>query len=378
MKLITWLVNQYYFIRNKYYFYYPKSWAQEDITPQVVSTRFRKLFVDHGVEVTQIPRLFDEITLDDLKTDNSLLKKLTPEVIDKAAKFFNVQSDWLEGLTDVIYEHRSFYKRPELFFQYLSEIKYDEWDFPLRIITTTDGDFDINDPGRQPFTVLFVENVAELGEEDVCRYYLETGWSWQHDSCRIQIKALAMLYWQKKRTPITIYKVPRKIYFQIEELQAIPHRHLTGPLISNPSLEDYVITPEESPVSKESAELPYVIRYIEENELQDLVIHKSTLGSTNIDKDSDTSIRAAKGAAAKHYSAAMLKQRFMDEYARKIKSNLMPARGAAFEFYDSLNEDEELALARSPKDYDKSSPDERRLNGVKTLTTHYREHKHEI
>lgn len=187
-----------------------------------------------------------------------------------------------------------------------------------------------------------------------------------------------MLYWQKKRTPITIYKVPRKIYFQIEELQAIPHRHLTGPLISNPLLEDYVITPEESPVSKESAELPYVIRYIEENELQDLVIHKSTLGSTNIDKDSDTSIRAAKGAAAKHYSAAMLKQRFMDEYARKIKSNLMPARGAAFEFYDSLNEDEELALARSPKDYDKSSPDERRLNGVRTLTTHYREHKHEI
>lgn len=113
MKLITWLVNQYYFIRNKYYFYYPKSWAQEDITPQVVSTRFRKLFVDHGVEVTQIPRLFDEITLDDLKTDNSLLKKLTPELIDKAAKFFNVQSDWLEGLTDVIYEHRSFYKRSE-------------------------------------------------------------------------------------------------------------------------------------------------------------------------------------------------------------------------------------------------------------------------
>jgi hypothetical protein len=54
MKLITWLVNQYYFIRNKYYFYYPKSWAQEDITPQVVSKRFRKLFIDHGVEVTQI------------------------------------------------------------------------------------------------------------------------------------------------------------------------------------------------------------------------------------------------------------------------------------------------------------------------------------
>lgn len=75
-----------------------------------------------------------------------------------------MQSDWLEALTDVIYEHRSFYKRPELFFQYLSQIKYDEWDFPLRIITTTDGDFDINDPGRQPFAVLFVEKVAELGE----------------------------------------------------------------------------------------------------------------------------------------------------------------------------------------------------------------------
>ncbi len=71
--------------------------SNELATPQLVAKRFLQLFVDHGIEVTQIPRVFPEITLDDLKSNNSLLKKLSTECLDKAAEFFKVRVEWLEA-----------------------------------------------------------------------------------------------------------------------------------------------------------------------------------------------------------------------------------------------------------------------------------------
>ena len=60
----------------------PKPKPTEPATPNLVAKRFRQLFVDHGIEETQIPRIFSKITLDDLKSDESLLKKLTSDTIN--------------------------------------------------------------------------------------------------------------------------------------------------------------------------------------------------------------------------------------------------------------------------------------------------------
>lgn len=84
MRLLDRIINKIFFLL--YDLLQPKSKPIEPATPQLVSKRFRQLFKDHGVEETQIPRVFQEITLDDLKSDDSLLKKLTTDFIDEVTK----------------------------------------------------------------------------------------------------------------------------------------------------------------------------------------------------------------------------------------------------------------------------------------------------
>lgn len=352
----------------------PKPKPSEPATPQLVAKRLRQMFVDHGIEVTQIPRVFPEITLDDLKSNNSLLKKLTTEFIDKAAEFFKVRVEWLEGIDDVIYYHQSCYKRPELFFEFINSLKYDKWDFPFRVITP-EKSFDRHNDSRQPFTLLFVEKIGEIGEEDIFRYYLDEGWSWSHYPCRIQLKAIALLYWQKVGHPITLHTVPHDIYFKIEDSRQIPHQYL-GALLSNPSVEDYIMPADNKFVSKESEELPAVLEYIQEHNLAELKIFRSTISPSNTpEKEPSKQARANKGGYAKNQSLATIKELFVQQYGDRILNDEISSRQAAFEFYDSLDEDQEIMLSRSPKDYEKASPDERRMNAMRTLTAHFSKNK---
>jgi hypothetical protein len=353
----------------------PKPKPSESATPNLVAKRFRQLFVDHGIEETQIPRVFSKITLDDLKSDESLLKKLTPDLINEVAELFKVRVEWIEGVDDTIYSLWTCYKQPEKFFKYLKKIKYEEHSFPFRLITTTEK-FDYKDGSYQPFSILFVEKIAELGDEDIHRYQLDTDWNWQHSYCRIQIKAMAMLYWQQERQPITIHKVSKEIYEQIEDLSLIPYHYLRGSLVSEPSLEDYVIEPTESRVSKEAEELPIVLKYIEDNNLSEMKVFRSTINSTcNSNDESPKQAKASKGGSAKHQMLSKIKNEFLQQYADQIAANKISARQAAFDFYDSLDEEQEKMLSRSEKDYEKSSPDERRMNAMRTLTSHYSENK---
>ena len=82
---------------------------------EIVPQRFRQLLREHGVIDSQIPRIFPEVTLDDLKSNETLLKVLTPVFLDKVATRFAVRLEWLEGVDEYIYDIESCFKRPELF-----------------------------------------------------------------------------------------------------------------------------------------------------------------------------------------------------------------------------------------------------------------------
>lgn len=81
----------------------------------VVVKRFLQAFQDHGVEISQIPRLLPKIKLADLQSPEKLLESLTPEVFDQTAKLFGICSRWLEGASERIYEPLFCYKQPEIF-----------------------------------------------------------------------------------------------------------------------------------------------------------------------------------------------------------------------------------------------------------------------
>lgn len=140
----------------------------------VVAKRFIQVFADHGVQPAQIPRLIPHVKLDDLDSEKALLAVLTPEVLDQTAHLFGIRTAWLEGVDDDIYERKSCYKRPDVFFKNLALLKHDKNDFDYFYVQTLTAtkQLNMNDPSQQLLVVIVVEKIAELGEQRVERYHV--------------------------------------------------------------------------------------------------------------------------------------------------------------------------------------------------------------
>ncbi len=88
-----------------------------------IATRFIELCEHHGVHRNQIPNFFDcDLTFADVQTGSTLLPKLTEELIKQACELFLVNREWLEGHSDYIYETKNFYKSPDEFEKFVTEL----------------------------------------------------------------------------------------------------------------------------------------------------------------------------------------------------------------------------------------------------------------
>lgn len=338
---------------------------------QIVADRFKQLFTDHGVELSQIPRIFPKVSLEDLKSDDALLKRLNPELLDDAANFFSVRVEWLEGEDDRIYPCISNYKQPQQFFDLFNSIKYEKFNYPVRLVTSAEK-LDFRSDSYQPIIIMLAEKIAEIGEKNIYRYYIDTEWSWNHSPCRLQLKAIGYLIYKKLGIPMPIFKIEQDTFNFIAQGEKIPFHHIGGCCATNPSLEDFVLLPSESRVSKEAEDIPDVIQYIEYHELNNCIHAKKEDLS---EKQSNESVKeklspkekAQKAASAKNKAANEIKQIFVTDFSGQVRINSISRAKAAQTFYDNLNPEEEKQLARSLKDYEKSTSDEVRLRGIRTL-----------
>jgi len=87
------------------------------------------------------------------------------------------------------------------------------------------------------------------------------GWEWSYPECRIQLKAMVRALGR----PVPLYKVSDRQIEQAYGGSLFYRSVLKGPLLTEPSLEDYAMTPSESRRSRESAELPLVVSYMREH-----------------------------------------------------------------------------------------------------------------
>ena len=241
----------------------------------IVARRFLKAFADHGLEVSQIPRLLPQVTLDDLQSQVRLLAALTPEILDKAAQLFGIRVQWLEGVNDEIYDYQAVYKRPATLLEHLAKIRQGEaqgLEFPLRVLTTAKQP-DRNDPSQQLLAPVLVERFADLGAQGVYRYHVyRDGFDWSHPPARIELKAIARVIFTTLHVPIPLFVVSEKDMDDILEGRTIPRRFLEGCQITSPSLEDYVLSLDDrySLVAKEVDELPELLAYIDTHHLMDI------------------------------------------------------------------------------------------------------------
>jgi hypothetical protein len=236
----------------------------------LVSQRFTQVFRDHGVEISQIPRLFPRIQLADLQDSNRLLAALNPEILDQVAKLFGIRVQWLEGVDDRIYEFRCCDKRPATLLEHLAALVEGKevWlTFPLRMLCTKKR-LDRSGKNLQQLVPILVEKIADLGEETIYRYHIyQDGYDWEHEQCRLELKAIARIIYQRLGTSISMFEISTSDMEEVLEGRLIPKRCFRGALQSNPTLEDFALASSESCVAQEVDELPEVLRYIEEENL---------------------------------------------------------------------------------------------------------------
>ena len=249
----------------------------------IVAQRFLQAFVDHGVEISQIPRLLPQVKIGDLQSPEKLLAALNPEILDQTAKLFGIRSEWLEGVDDEIYQYLACYKCPAVILEHLAKV-VDGNDiglsFPLRILSTTKK-LDCNDDSQQLLTPVIVEKIAKLGEDEIYRYHIyRDGFDWSYLPARIELKATARIVDKHLHTPVPLFVISNKEMQNVMDGKLIPKRFLDGCQITNPSLEDFALTYEESVVAKEVEEIPAVLNYIEEQNLQDFSFDKPNIPSS--------------------------------------------------------------------------------------------------
>ena len=237
----------------------------------IVAQRFLQVFHDHGVQTTQIPRLLPTIKLDDLKSEDALLAVLTHDVLDQVARLFGIRVEWLEGVDDEIYECLACYKRPAVLLEHLAAIVNGNdvgLSFPLRVLSTTKK-LDCNNDSQQLLAPIIVEKIAELGEEDIYRYRIyRDEFDWGYFPTRIELKAIARIVLKELHTPVPLFVISEEEMRGVLDGKLIPTNLFRGALLTNPSLEDFALTKEESGVAKEFEEIPAVLEYIKENNLQ--------------------------------------------------------------------------------------------------------------
>ncbi len=233
----------------------------------IVAERFLMLFGAHGVEVTQIPRLLPAIGLDVLNSRDLLLKALTCDVLDEVASLFGVEREWLDGVTKVLYPCRSCYKRPQVFFDDLAAVNTDGFEFPVRALYCDKILSGVrNQP--QPVVLLLVERIAEFGDNLIERFQVyHDSWDWGYFPARLQLKAMARVFYLESQAPIPLYRVPYRKLELVREGKAVPRDLLARCHLTSPSLEDFALSPDESFESREAEELPRVLEYIRQRGL---------------------------------------------------------------------------------------------------------------
>lgn len=249
----------------------------------VVAYRFCQIFQDHGVERSQIPRLIPQINLGDLKSDEALLAALTPEILDQAARLFGIRIEWLEGVDDEIYEYRSCYKEPELFLDLLTSIKGSSDSemprFPLRVLVSS-KQLDSKADREQLLVPVVLEKIADLGDEPIFRYNIfNDGFNWGYEPGRIQLKAMVRMVYKVLGSPVPLMVIKPADLRSVLGCKKISRKFLNGCLVTNPSLEDFALTSQESGVATEVDEMPKVLKYIEDHKLEGLLTNAPRLSS---------------------------------------------------------------------------------------------------
>jgi hypothetical protein len=157
-----------------------------------VATRFVRLFTAHGVHRNQIPRLFGHgLTLATVQTDDAVLAVLDDGMLDDAAALFAVRREWLDGADEQIYKLYDFSKQPEEFHRFITSIRGAADGRLTGVLLVSD-----NARREDEALIVFEEQISEIGDRPVCRYYFCNNWFFSYWKSRAYLTACMATAWR--------------------------------------------------------------------------------------------------------------------------------------------------------------------------------------
>jgi hypothetical protein len=347
----------------------------QEATPELVAKRFKLLFNLHGIQTAEIPEIegYESITLHDLKVDECLIQKLTPEFLHKTAEKFGIRIEWLRSGEPILYDHRHWYKDGiRNFFEDLKEIDFQAVYDPFFIITTQQK-LDVHKREYQPFVLALRKHLTSLGEKDLYRYYIESEWNWHHPPCRLQAKALATQYFKLTGRVVTMYTTDEATLHKIVEGYIPPNDNLVRN--HKVSLEEYGALTFPHTEQYEKEEFEAVVNTMKDYEIDKISYEYVSKAQPNNASQAVPKRRPGRKPDDKRRE---IKDRFLERCARKIYRGETSAAKAARDFFKSLDEDERILLFRSPAEYNEMTYEEAVARAERTLSDHYANQKQTI
>lgn len=247
-----------------------------------MAERFLYVFEAHGIEVSEIPRFIAQIKYQDLQAPSSLMAALTPAMIDATAELLGVRRQWLEGSDDLVLYPFGRRGNPDDMLNRLRSAVSASMDhgffdrFPLRVLTTSKALS--REPGEHSTLLpVIVEPIGDLGDRSVYRCHVfGDSYDWSHTPSRLELKAITWLLSHRLNAIVPLFQVSEEELDDIRSGMAIPSMVWRKGLVTDPSLEDFVLTFEESGVAQETDELPAVLNYLDTHGLLDFTFRATS------------------------------------------------------------------------------------------------------
>ncbi len=174
-------------------------------TEDSVATRLVSLLESHGVHRNQIPRFVGhDLTLSDVQNDETLLNKLTDEILDDVCDRFAIQREWLDGAEEQIYPIHHFYKHHEDFVSFIDKIKLSNNQLSGVLIVPQSVD------SNAQAVINLVETIDYIGDKPIDRYHLCVFDSYSYWKTRAYMTACIAIAF-KKNVYINGITLPNKI-----------------------------------------------------------------------------------------------------------------------------------------------------------------------
>ncbi len=247
---------------------------KKDKSSLLIVGRFVKIFEYHGISKDQVPEIFPDISLSDLASKEDILAMLNENLLNKTASLFCINKEWLKGETKKIYRGLGCYKRPEVFFDKLKDIDFEETFRPVLVLSVSKK-LDFKSGKNQPIVLFLQEKIETLGSKEIHRYFLfNDGWNWRNYNGRIQLKAMGKVVWEKFEIDIPVYSISKKAFRKLQKGEAVPSednikREDTGLFLENYALSSNIrkninnLSPGERIESEEIEEVSAVEKYCE-------------------------------------------------------------------------------------------------------------------